>query len=226
MGSSDDPSRPELTNYVSAVQRFSTIRPEILFEAGTKDGKDSIFLAQELNIPHQGVYLFEPNQMLYKKLEQDTALDQMNKIPAALYNQTCQLKFYEALNSDDGRSSLLDRPEIYSDPSLFKVVQVDAIRLDEFMESKSIDFIDLFKLDVEGATMEVLEGAGTRLQDIKSFQIEAEYYQIWESQSTWREIKYFLEYQGFVQLVEINHGDRQCDSVWIQKEFAKGHTNG
>ena len=225
MGANDNPNRPELTTYVECIKKYSNINPKVLVEAGTKDGKDSLYLSSELGISHSGIYLFEPNKMLYKKLEDDISLKNMNKSSLALFNKTCKLKFHEALNEDDGRSSILDRPEIYSKSELFKTVEIDAIRLDDFMEEKSLKTIDMFKLDVEGATMEVLLGAGERLKDIKSFQIEAEYYQIWENQTTWTDIKTFLQLHNFTHLWEIGYSKRQCDSIWIKNEYLIRNNN-
>jgi len=81
--------------------------------------------------------------------------------------------------------------------------------------------VDVFKLDVEGASYEVLESFGERIDDLKSIQIEAEYDEVWENQKTWGVIVDFMMTNDFVLLWEHNIINIQVDSVWVKKEFIK-----
>ena len=222
MGYIDDPTRQDLHKYVEIIKNHTNIIPETLFEAGCKDGQDSVLLSERLGIKHKNIHLFEPNELLFSNLKKRKNLKETNIYDVALFNTDGNKIFNQALDSDDGRSSLLDRPNIYENKNAFKKVSVSTCRLDTFMEKNNIKTIDLFKLDVEGATYEVLEGAGSRIKDIKSFQIESETTEVWKDQYQWDDVCKLLEKNNFSFLWGIKYGNIQCDSIWVQKKYILG----
>jgi len=65
-------NRIELVNYVDVIKRKTTIRkPKILFEAGSKTGEDIVYLARELRVPDEGVFVVEPHKRFYDNICRD-----------------------------------------------------------------------------------------------------------------------------------------------------------
>jgi len=91
-------------------------------------------------------------------------------------------------------SSLLDNT-YNMDDRLLKV-NVEAIRMDDFMKENNIESIYFLKLDVEGAS----EGFGDRIKDIKSLHFEAEHKPIWANQRLYSDISDLLVLNGFEQI--------------------------
>ena len=85
------------------------------------------------------------------------------------------------------------------------------------MEENMINEIDLLKIDVEGATHQVLDGFGKKLKNVKSIQLEAELQPFWEDSMLWNDLKIYLEKNNFKCKWYNNIGDAQTDSVWINE---------
>ena len=212
----EEAMRIELDNYIKVLKEKTTIEPKVLFEAGSKTGDDAEFLAKQLGVPDSGVYVCEPHSEFYKKILEK--YPQHTVMNIALFNEEGELEFNEANNLDDGRSSLMGK-DIYQKD--FSIIKVKAKRMDNLMEELGLETVDVFKLDVEGASYEVLESFGERIDDLKSIQIEAEYDEVWENQKTWGVIVDFMMTNDFVLLWEHNIINIQVDSVWVKKEFIK-----
>jgi len=153
----------EIKEYFEAIKNKTTIEPKILFEAGSKTGEDAYLLATNAGVPAEGVYVMEPHVTMYENIVRDYPFYKVFNL--ALYNEEKDLNFHAANDLEDGRSSLMER-DIYNKG--FTSCTVQARRMDSFMEEHNIDSIDMFKLDVEGASYEVLEGFGARIDDLKS----------------------------------------------------------
>lgn len=209
-------SRIELSNYVKVLREKTNIEPRILFEAGSKTGDDALWLAKKLSIPNEGVFIVEPHSKFFSDIIQK--YPQFTVLNLAIFNKNGTMVFHEANNLDDGRSSLMDR-EIYT--KNFTQKEVKTVRMDTLMKELNIDTVDTFKLDVEGASYEVLESFGERICDLKSVQIEAEYKEVWKQQKTYSCIIDFMTDNNFVNVWEHDIIGIQVDSVWVKKEFLK-----
>jgi hypothetical protein len=78
---------------------------------------------------------------------------------------------------------------------------------------------DVVKVDCEGATMEVLEGFGDYLKNVKVLQIESETHEFWRGQRLQGDVFSYIESDPFnFQLVhhqQAAHG--QFDSIFANK---------
>lgn len=209
-------NRIELINYPRYIKNRTILNVENVFEIGSKTGDDAIWLAEQFDLSHDKVYIFEPHEKLYSLI--DNKFPQANTYQMAVYNKSSILSFNQANNLDDGRSSLLER-DIYSTDFTSKKVQT--IRMDDFMRLNNISKIDILKLDVEGAAFEVLEGFGEQIKNLNSVQIESEYNKVWKDQKTWEDIKLFMEDNQFKLLWDYDIIGIQNDSLWVRKELIK-----
>lgn len=208
--------RVEIENYIKSIKDLTTISPKNVFEIGSKTGDDAVYIANSFNILEKNVYVFEPHAKFNKSIKEK--YPNINLFQQAVFNENAKMVFYEAENLDDGRSSLLSR-DIYNKD--FTKKNVNTVRMDKFLKDWGISQIDLLKLDVEGASYEVLEGFGKRLKDLKSVQIETEQYQIWKGQKTSEDVYDLLTQNGFVKVWELRLGQTQFDSVWVHNNFVK-----
>jgi len=154
----------------------------------------------------------EPHPLFFKKIKKNFPNFQCYQIAA--WNENKKISFKAAANMDDGRSSLMDR-DIYEND--FIEIEVESRRVDFLIENIFKAKIDFCKIDVEGASYEVLQGFGNAIEDIKLIQIEAEQKVIWNDQKTFKEVYVLLREKGFEKIWEVALGTTQLDSIWVRR---------
>lgn len=128
----------------------------VILDIGANTGLFAL-LSKSLN-PSAKVFAFEPVDFVFKKLEENCALNE--------YDIQCE---QIAISNSDGKATLYipDSEHVYSvavnknlnNPDVkYNEVQVETTRLATYIENNKIDHIDLIKIDVETHEPEVLEG--------------------------------------------------------------------
>jgi FkbM family methyltransferase len=180
-----------------------------IFEIGSMDGNDSLLFKQ--SFPNAEVYAFEglpDNYNLYMK--DLNGVHTFNKI---IFNYDGKITFYK--KEINGIHSVFDRGSAYGTETM----NLYCYRLDTICKELNIDHIDMMKIDVEGATLEVLEGMGDILKTVKIMHIETEDYPFFKGQKLDNEVTKFLLDNGFTVLKKsrcvLTAGNYQLDSVWI-----------
>ena len=121
---------------------------------------------------------------------------------------------------NSGISSL--REGLTTNKENFASVDVEMIRMDNFMQKEKLEAIDFLKLDVEGMNYEVLEGFGEKLAKVKAVQIEGEYKVRWKGQKLYADIEKLLQKKDFKLVYFIISDDGvQSDSLWVQEQYLK-----
>jgi len=91
------------------------------------------------------------------------------------------------------------------------------------MKKYNIPNIDILKIDVEGATYDLLLSLEENLSNIKIMHIETETYPFFESQILHNEVCLFLIKNNFILIditfCEITPNNYQSDSVWINNNI-------
>lgn len=117
----------------------------------------------------------------------------------------------------NGIHGIFDRGQDYGT----KKLETKCISMQTLCKKYSIPPIDVMKIDVEGATFEVLNGMGPLLDHVKIMHIETESFAFFQGQQLHGVVSGFLESRGFRQVC-ITSADidsqQQHDSVWIRKE--------
>jgi hypothetical protein len=116
----------------------------------------------------------------------------------ALGSQDTSSLFYVTERSDS--SSLLhpgDAQERAYGSRVAGEMKVEVRRLDHVMTAAQIERPALMKLDVQGAELDVLEGAGALLQDIDYLYLEGSFVELYEGQALITDIVTFLGRHGF-----------------------------
>lgn len=200
-----------------ALNHIINFIPRNFVEIGSRDGHDTKTIQRMFNIPHQNCYIFEAHPELFKKIQNQ--YPEFNVYNCAISNKTSPLVFNAAdLDSEDnpGMSSVLETVD-----STFKSykVNVDGWRMDEVSANILLHSIDLVKIDVEGFSLQVLQGFGSLLENTKCIQIELEHKEVWKDQSDYESVKQFLNSKNFVELVHIRMTHDQSDSLWVQRNL-------
>lgn len=110
------------------------------------------------------VIAFEPSERERNRLLSHIKLNNCKNVlvePFALSSKVGSENLYVVMGKDTGCNSLR-RPNVSED---IKVVEVKTITLENYLLEKGINKIDLIKIDVEGAELEILKGAGEILKD-------------------------------------------------------------
>lgn len=81
---------------------------------------------------------------------------------------------------------------------------VQVVRLDEYLNSGRVDRVDLLKIDTQGSEPEVLEGLGSRLQDVDVILTELMFYDYYERSLSFSDLEKLLLPAGF-RLYDISH---------------------
>jgi FkbM family methyltransferase len=150
------------------LTRFFDGPPSVIIDAGANIGQTALRFNRSWKKAR--IYSFEPIEETYAKL-----VDRCNRVPniecvrCALGNENKEVEI--ELSSNSELNSLLNESNGASAEE--KCTETVCVRkLDDFLAERSIDRVDLLKIDVEGFELQVLEGARKL---ISSGQIRAVY---------------------------------------------------
>jgi len=149
----------------------------VFFDVGANDGSSMLHFS---NDPNNTVYAFEPTPRMISILE-SRVVGRPNYIivPKAVCDYNGFTKFKIAGQADWGCSSLFDfnddLDKTWPGRTDFKVtesIDVEVIRLDDFIKQNGITEVEYLHVDTQGADLEVLMGLGDCLHMVKAGVIE------------------------------------------------------
>ncbi|MDZ4770924.1 MAG: FkbM family methyltransferase [Chloroflexota bacterium] len=129
-------------------------------DIGGNVGQIALLLAKRAAPAH--VHVFEPSSANHARLLDNIARNRFNNITvtrAAVSNNTDPLTLHIPRTYNTGAVSLYPDASWTSDTEI-----VPTVRLDEYAAVHALTQVDLIKIDVEGAEMDVLEGADALLK--------------------------------------------------------------
>ncbi|HWF48576.1 MAG TPA: FkbM family methyltransferase [Bryobacteraceae bacterium] len=191
------------SKFLALAKRVLDHHP-IICDIGSRDALEGIYLFQQLNA--QEVHVFEPNPAAAKICRENLAgFTDVNASfnQVAVTDKTGQLKFYPvnpglSENKDIGFSSLFRINPDYT-KRRGQVVQdeviVEATTLDAYFSGKQSP--DLLWVDVEGAELEVLQGAANILNYVKLIHIEVSFRPMQIGKPLFWKIERFLAKENF-----------------------------
>lgn len=203
-----------MKKYVDLIKQKFT--PKTVLEIGSRDGHDACCMMAEANANEQDVYVVEPNPTQANYIKK--TYPKYNLIEKAIFNVKGKLTFNQVIHNDlgfVGVSSLLDRNDNFYGDVGYNKIEVDVITGEELLSF--LPDIDLCKIDVEGATYEVLESFGDKISQIKSFHLENEHKEVWKNQKLYDDVAKLLEQKGYTLLdfSYVSDYKLQSDSIWI-----------
>lgn len=203
-------------DYLSIIKDNLDIHDiRFIIEVGSLDGKDSLFFRK--HFPNAYIYAIEGLPDNYEKfLKNMNEIETFNIVIADYIGRT---NYY--VKNINGLHGIYDRGKNLGN----KIIELPCITLDCFCENNNVPGIDILKIDVEGATLNVLKGMKNILPKVKIMHIETETYPFFKGQALHNEVVSYLQEKNFslldISRVEIRtepeRGRFQMDSVWINK---------
>jgi FkbM family methyltransferase len=135
----------------------------MIIDGGANCGQWAHSINAELSNPDATFLLFEPQQACQEALRQ-ISLPNLTVVQAALGDETGEAVLSGA-SPGYGAASIYERRDTYFGDMSAHQERVAVVTLDDAIRDRSIDRVDLLKLDVEGAELAALRGAKTSLSD-------------------------------------------------------------
>jgi len=200
--------------FVSLINdRFKHNEIKNIMEIGALDGKDSMFYKSEY--PNANVYTIEGLYENYIKFIKDNK--NVVGINVVITDYDGYVDYHK--KNINGIHSIFNRGDEYGTEI---IKSVDCKTFNTLCNEYDIDNIDFIKIDVEGASYEVIKGMGDRIKDIKMMHIETESYPFFKNQKLHSDVCELLEENNYQMIdmtsVNISNG-KQHDSVWLNKKF-------
>lgn len=205
------------------LRLFRREAPLVIMDIGACEGEESIRYARAF--PRARVFAFEPlpsNQALVRaNLSRHAADSRVELVPLALADTAGTAEFHvssgrpsEAFAGEDwnyGNKSSSLLPPATSQPmhgwiEFKEALTVRTETLARFCADRGLIRIDFIHLDVQGAELRVLQGAGDRLRAVTALWLEVSDQELYRGQALRTEIETFLRTRGFALVATAMHG--------------------
>jgi FkbM family methyltransferase len=125
--------------------------------------------------PTARIFCFEPHPQSFDILQEVANEHAFTALPLACGAQSGPVYLFDFANEDGSKRASLyeDTLRIGSEARLTKHL-TEIVTIDEFAENHNFDEVNLLKIDVEGAELEVLKGANRLIRErrVKAIQFE------------------------------------------------------
>ncbi len=215
---------------------FDVTQKLTFFDIGACEGLSSV---RYLSIfPKSKIYAFEPvpsnfSEVLKNKTKHK--LNNLNPFKIGLSSKKGTATFYVSSgkppNKDKpqdnslsfgNKSSSLYKPgktkEVHPWLEFKESITIETETLANFCVDNKIESIDFIHMDVQGAELMVLEGAGKMISNVNSIWLEVEKIALYEGQALKDDIEKFLYKNNFkLVLNKVNH--IAGDQFWVQENY-------
>lgn len=198
----------------------------LILEIGSRDAIDGLCLSERFKAH---VYSFECSPEALDICKYNIGDNpNITLVPLAVWNETKILSFFPIIAAGEdpliGLSSVLplnpDGP--VSNTQKQRQIHVQSVRLDEWLEKEKIDHVDLMCIDVQGGSLQVLQGLGERLSDVDYIIAEVEYQPYYVGQVLYPEVEAHLRKFGFSPVAQMFHNGTYkdvADTLFIKNEL-------
>ena len=188
------------------INRIDKNEIHLVLEIGAYDGRDSLHLRDYYQCPVisfecvpesinkcRNALTHEHSIKLIEKAAWDTTQEiDFNYCPEHPSASSCYFFDYQTMANRD-RTTMPYVVKKYP----MKPIKVQAIRLDEWLDSAQMQQVDLICMSTQGAIIPVLKGLGSYLRTVKYIVTQVMYQRIYEGEALFPEVKAFMERQGF-----------------------------
>lgn len=213
---------------------FDDRAPLVIFEVGACEGEDTIRLKRRF--PNACIYAFEPLPENATKVQQNLEkyrVPDVEVFQLALSDEPGRTEFYVSSGHPDhvprtedwdygNKSSSLLPPKEHTSllpwVQFDRTIHVETQRLDFFCDKNSIDRIDLVYLDVQGAEVMVLRGAGDYMKRIGAIWMEVGAIELYEGQPLKNDVERFMHGYGFV-CIKDTVNQTAGDQLYVNREL-------
>lgn len=183
---------------------------QTIFEVGSRYGDEAKRLSVEF--PGSTVFSFECNPLTIQECQDNLKYcPNIVFIPCGLGEEEGCFPFYSFMKNNDGASSFLKRIDF--EKTQKETGNVEMLRLENFVQDRNINKIDLLCMDVQGYEIRVLKGAGSFLKNVN--------YVIMEEPAPTIDRKYLPE--GVHSKYINSHTHEQIKEFMTQNNFKEVH---
>jgi FkbM family methyltransferase len=204
-------------------EKYFSSDPSLLIDVGCNIGR----VANDLLVlyPDISIVAIEPYPEIYDVLSVTNPSFDCHKL--ALSDFVGEAQFFTRPlgfeNGVDGQltgdSSLMYRPLYQNDNSITVSVTTADLLLEQLNLSNKI--IDIVKIDVEGAALQVIHGFNNNIKNVKLIHVELENRVVWDNQATKGGVLNYLIDLGF-SVAEDDDNGFQSNVVLVNKVLADG----
>jgi len=189
---------------------------KIIFDIGSRDGDDAIFLKEQLK--GEEVYTVEARQDAADKIKEK--YPEFNVIATAVSDYEGSTSFQEVISDDKDYvgSSSIHNNKIDGVNYKYKTIEVPLTTMGKIIEKNELSRkkIDLIKVDIEGFTFQFLCGMSKYIKNVKMFHLETEKYSTHDSHRNSNEINNVMRSHGFkLVATQYEWGDHIEDQIWV-----------
>ncbi|MBD1372619.1 FkbM family methyltransferase [Hazenella sp. IB182357] len=189
------------------------IEPEVIMDLGCLDARDALFLKN--TYPQAVTYAIEGSPASYSKFK-----DNKNIVPIhAVVGSYDGLSKYH-IKHPSGINGIYDRGKSFGNT----VLELPCYKLKTIMNKFGIAHIDVLKIDVEGATFDILLGLEDYIHKIKIMHIETETKEFFKGQKLEPMVFDHLKKSGYEMILKrwaYGNKNEQNDSIWINRHYNK-----
>jgi FkbM family methyltransferase len=196
---------------------FPRLDARVVFDIGSCEGEDAIRYGSLF--PSAVVFAVEPLPSNVRLIEANLARHRspnVRVLPIALSDSAGRSPFFVSSGHPEGvtpsdwdygnKSSSLFRPDRHLDVhpwiSFEKEIEVETETLEGVCQTEGISQIDLVHLDVQGAELAVLKGAGPLIEQIGAIWMEVEAIPLYEGQPLKSDVERFMAAHGFRRMID------------------------
>lgn len=184
------------------VKPYLSSSPTIV-EAGAFDGTDTKKMS--LLWPEGTIHAFEPVPKNFEMLTQATAdYKNVHCYPLALSDVSGYATFYTAINPSkpekpcQAGSLLAPKERLGVSPMVYQdTIQVPSVTLDKWAREHEVSHVDFLWFDMQGHELSVIKNSPSIIKTVKAIYTEVHFIDAYQGQSSYSEIKDYLESIGF-----------------------------
>lgn len=203
---------------------------KVIFELGARDCNETLAFHELL--PTATIYAFEcnPDTLPLCRLNIQFSPN-IHLIEKAVTDHEGTVTFYPIdrektvttwEDGNPGASSLLQATGKYPvETYVQRQILVEATTLESVMIRNNIDRIDLLWMDIQGGELMALQGLGDRIHNVNVIHTEVEFFQIYERQPVFADIKKYLNKTGFLFVAFTTYGQYSADAVFVNKRIIR-----
>ena len=203
------------------------IQKPIILDVGGHKGESVVFFKNIF--PKSIIYSFEPSIENYEKLSKICeSYASSFAIPFAVSNKKGECKFYSQKYSHLGSLKKINKRSIdsidYAKKAENNPEKVSTIKLDDFINEKIIEKVDILKIDVQGSELQVLQGARQSLSKMKVVIAEINIFDFYETENKkLSKIFSLLEANGFqlFDILKISKNPKNFRTDWFEAVFLR-----
>jgi FkbM family methyltransferase len=197
---------------------LSRLHNIVLIDVGAHTGDFAMSIDRLCGI--QNGVLFEPQpkhaELLRRKM--DRSRFKVHECVVADSDSTRTLEINEFDATSSTLSAMRDSPHLAGvNVRLRNAVECRSTTLDSALEDERFVGIDLVKIDVQGAEMDVIKGATTTLSKTTMVWIEVSFKPLYQGSCVFGEVYDIMSQQGF-RLVELDPGFRSPSGELLQAD--------